>query len=130
MAIASGHMPPGVIRQVEKLIAHLPELCGPEIVPSLLHGDAQQNNFISAEKGAVVIDPAVYYGHPEMDLAYVDYFQTVPEDVFDGYRDELPVDPGFRERRDLWRVWGYLAAVTVEGSGYLGKLTEAVRKYI
>jgi protein-ribulosamine 3-kinase len=130
MAIDSGNLPSAVIRQVEKLIIRIPELCGPEIVPSLLHGDAQQNNFISTEMGAVVIDPAVYYGNPEMDLAYIDYFQTVPDDVFDGYQDELPIDPGFWERRDLWRVWGYLAAVTVEGSGYIGKLTEAVQKYI
>jgi fructosamine-3-kinase len=130
LATDSGNMPPVLIRQVEKLISRIPELCGPEIVPSLLHGDAQQNNFISTEMGAVVIDPAVYYGNPEMDLAFIDYFQTVPYDVFDGYQDELPIDPGFRERRDLWRVWGYLAAVTVEGPSYLSKLTEAVQKYI
>jgi fructosamine-3-kinase len=54
----------------------------------------------------------------------------MPEDVFDGYRDELPIDPGFWERRDLWRVWGYLAAVTVEGASYLGKLIACVQKYI
>ena len=130
LAIDSGNIPPVVIRQVEKLISRLPELCGPETVPTLLHGDAQQNNFISTEMGAVVIDPAVYYGNPEMDLAFIDYFQTVPDDVFDGYQDELTIDPGFWERRDLWRVWGYLAAVTVEGPSHLGKLTEAVQKYI
>jgi protein-ribulosamine 3-kinase len=130
LAIDSGNVDQVLIRQVEKLISRLPELCGPEIVPSLLHGDAQQNNFISTEMGAVVIDPAVYYGNPEMDLAFIDYFQTVPDDVFDGYQDELPVDPGFWERRDLWRVWGYLAAVTVEGASHLGKITEAVKKYI
>jgi fructosamine-3-kinase len=130
LAIDSGNLPPDVIRQVEKLIARLPGLCGPDIVPSLIHGDASQNNFISTEMGAVVIDPAVYYGNPEMDLAYIDYFQSVPDDVFDGYRDELPIDPGFRERRDLWRVWGYLAAVTVEGPCHLGRLTGAVQKYL
>jgi len=129
LAIDSGHIPAAVIRQVERLISRLPELCGPEIVPALLHGDAQQNNFISTEMGAVVIDPAVYYGNPEMDLAYVNYFQPVPDDVFDGYQDELDIDPGFWERRALWRVWGYLAAVTVEGPGHLGRLTEAVQKY-
>ena len=130
LAIDSGNMPPDVIRQVEKLVSRLPELCGPEIVPSLLHGDAQQNNFISTEMGAVVIDPAIYYGNPEMDLAFIDIYQTVPEDVFDGYQNELTIDPGFWERRYLWRVCGYLAAVTVEGQSYLGKLTEALQKYV
>ncbi len=130
LAVDSGNLPPELARQVEKLIARVPELCGPEVGPTLLHGDAQQNNFISAEEGAFVIDPAVYYGHPEMDLAYVDYFQAVPEEVFEGYREELPIDPGFWERRDLWRIWGYLAVVSVEGRNFLGRLTQAVQKYL
>jgi protein-ribulosamine 3-kinase len=128
-AINSGNLPTDVIRQVEKLILRVPALCGPEIVPTLLHGDAQQNNFISTETGAVVIDPAVYYGNPEMDLAYIDYFQPVPDDIFRGYREALPIDQGFWERRDLWRVYGYLAAIEVEGPGHLSKLAAAVQKY-
>jgi fructosamine-3-kinase len=129
-AINSGSMPTEVIRQVEKLILRLPELCGPEVAPTLLHGDAQQNNFISTERGAVIIDPAVYYGNPEMDLAYIDFFQPVPEDVFIGYQEEMPMDPEFHERRDLWRIYGYLAMVEVEGHAYLNKLTTAIQKYL
>jgi protein-ribulosamine 3-kinase len=130
MAIDSGNLPPAVIRQVERLIARVPQLCGPEIAPALLHGDAQQNNYISTEQGPVVIDPAIYYGHPEMDLAQVDLFAPVPEDLFEGYRDARPIDPGFWQRRDLWRVWGYLASVAAEGRGYLSQLVGAVQKYL
>ncbi len=129
-AIDAGRLPSPLIRQIEKLISRLPQLCGPEITPSLLHGDAQQNNFISTALGAYVIDPAVCYGNPEFDLAYVDYFQPVPQDVFAAYGEEMPIDPGFSERRDLWRIYGYLAIVTVEGAGYLGKLSDAVQKYL
>ena len=129
LAVDSGHLPPALARRVEMVIARLPELCGPDIAPVLLHGGAQQNNFISTHRMAVVIDPAVYYGHPEMDLAYVDYFQPVPLDLFDGYQAELPIDPGFWERRDLWRIWGYLAAVTVEGTAYLPRLAAALQNY-
>ncbi|MEW5872362.1 MAG: fructosamine kinase family protein [Chloroflexota bacterium] len=129
-AVDSGNLPSPLARQLEQVISRLPELCGPEIVPNLLHGDAQQNNFISAESGVYVIDPAVYYGHPEVDLAYIDYIQPVPDEVFEGYREELPIDPGFWERRYLWRIWGYLAGVTVEGAGYLGQLADAVQRYI
>jgi protein-ribulosamine 3-kinase len=80
--------------------------------------------------GAVAIDPAVYYGHPEMDLAYIDFFHPVPKDVLNADRDEIPIDPGFRERRDLWRVYGYLAIVEVDGTPYLPQLINAVRKYL
>ncbi len=129
-AIDAGRLPTPLIRQMEKLISRLPELCGPAVVPSLLHGDAQQNNFISTETGTYVIDPAVCYGHPEFDLAYIDYFQPVPEDVFTGYREVMPIPPGFDERRDLWRIYGYLAIVTVEGPAFMSKLIAAVKKYI
>lgn len=128
-AINAGHLPVHVIRLMESLLQRLPGLCGPEVQPTLLHGDAQQNNFISTEAGTVVIDPAVYYGHPEMDLAYIDYFQPVPEDVLAAYQEEMPIDPGFYDRRDLWRIYGYLAIVEVEGSLYLPQLVNALRKY-
>ncbi len=130
LAIDSGNVLPDVIRQVEKVIARVPELCSHDIVPTLLHGDAQQNNFISTDIGAVVIDPAVYYGNSEMDLAFIDYFQAVPEDIFGGYREVLPIDPGFWERRELWRIWGHLAVVTVGGASHLEKLSAAARKYL
>jgi protein-ribulosamine 3-kinase len=129
LAIDSGNLPLEVARQVEKLIARLPGLCGPSVAPSLLHGDAQQNNFISTASGAVIIDPAVYYGHPEIDLALLDYFQAVPPDVFEGYQDVMPIEAGFSERRALWRVAAFLAVVTVDGS-FLGQLTAAVQQYL
>jgi protein-ribulosamine 3-kinase len=130
LAVDAGHLPPAVVRRVERLIARLPGLCGPAVAPALLHGDAQQNNFISTDAGAVVIDPAIYYGHPEMDLAAVGYWQPAPEEVYDGYREIGAIDPGFRERRGLWRAWAYLAAVAVEGRIHLGRLEGALRPYV
>lgn len=129
-AIDSGHLPTDSIRQVERLIARLPRLEIPDCAPCLLHGDAQQNNFISTAEGALVIDPAIYYGHPEMDLALIDYFQPVPGDVLDGYREVLPIEPGFSARRDLWRVPACLAVVAVGGPAYLEMLTHAVQPYL
>jgi len=129
-AIDSGHMPVEAIRLVERLIRRLPELDIPDAAPTLLHGDAQQNNFISTAVSAFAVDPAVYYGHPEMDLAYVDFFEPVPGDLFAGYRELLPIEPGFAERRELWRIAAYLAIVQASGPGELGKLIEAVRKYV
>ena len=130
MAIDSGNLPSSLISKVEALIKRLPELCGPEVAPSLLHGDAQQNNFITTAEGTFVIDPSVYYGNPEMDLALLDSFQPVPDAVFEGYREELPIDSGFFERRNLWRVPLYLAAVTIEGSMHLNRLSDALEGYL
>ena len=129
-AIDSGFMPTSIIKQVEHFITRLSGLGLPECQPVLLHGDAQQNNYISTPNGAMVIDPAIYYGNPEVDLAYLDYFQPVPNEVFEGYQDILPIDPGFPGRRDLWRVAAYLAAVQAGGEDYLAPLVEAIRRYL
>lgn len=134
LAVDSGHLPPSLARSVDRLVARLPSLCGPSPVPSLLHGDAQQNNFLTTESTAYVIDPCPYFGHPEVDLALVDYFEPVPEAVFDGYRDHRPLDPGFVERRELWRLYAYLAVVAVDGSStfgrtFLDRITTAVALY-
>jgi fructosamine-3-kinase len=134
VAVDSGYLPPALASGVEEVAERLPALAGPEPRPSLLHGDAQQNNFVSTPAGAVVIDPAPYFGHREADLALVDYFQPVPDEVFDAYRDIAPIDPGFAERRELWRLHAYLAVVSVDGPGpfgrrYRDRLAAAVRSY-
>ena len=71
----------------------------------------------------------------EIDLAFVDYFDAVPDDVFEAYREILPIDTGFAQRRELWRLFGYLAVVTVDGHKPFGHrmltcLADAVRSYL
>lgn len=133
-AVDSGHLPPALAAGVGQIAARLPALAGPEPRPSLLHGDAQQNNFVSTAAGAVVIDAAPYFGHPEADLALVDYFEPVPDLVFDAYREIAPIDPGFAARRELWRLPAYLAVIAVDGHHdfgrrYLDRLAAAIRLY-
>jgi fructosamine-3-kinase len=133
-AVDSGHLPPTLAGDVERLAHRLPSLCGPEPRPSLLHGDAQQHNFVSTSGGAVVADAAPYFGHPEIDLTLVDYFQPVPEDVLHAYRELAPIDGGFTQRRDLWRMFVDLACITVDADPFAGdaraRLAETTRRYL
>ena len=126
-ATDSGHLPAELAAGVARIAERLPALSGPDPQPSLLHGDAQQNNFISTAAGTVVIDACPYFGHPEIDLAQVDFFQPVPADLFAAYRDLAPIAPGFADRRELWRLPTYLAVITVGGP--LRGLADAVRRY-
>jgi fructosamine-3-kinase len=120
-AVDSGHLPPELAAGVERLVGRLPSLMGPEPVPSLLHGDAQQNNVLTTASGTVLFDTAPYFGHPEVDLALLDIFARVPDDVFDGYREVAPIDPDFPRRRELWRLFSYLAVISVDGASDFGR---------
>ena len=126
-AVDSGHLPPDLAIQVEKLRSRLPSLCGNQVSPSLLHGDAHQNNFLSTEKGPVLIDPAIYYGHPEIDLAFVDFFSPVSEQLFEGYKEIASIESGFAGRRELWRIPARLAMIEVAGPRQVHKLVTALR---
>jgi protein-ribulosamine 3-kinase len=128
-AIASGHLPSDVVPYIERLSAQLDDLCGPPITPSLLHGDSHHNNFLDTVNGPVLIDPAIYFGHPEMDLAFVDFFAPVPDALLDGYREVTTVDVGFVSRRDLWRIPAWLAMVEMDGPQHVTPLMAALRSY-
>jgi fructosamine-3-kinase len=133
-AVDSGHLPSDVASEVERLVDRLPALCGPEPCPSLLHGDAQLNNFVSGASSAIVIDVAPYFGHPELDLALIDQFETVPTSLVEAYKEVLTIDPEFADRRELWRIFSYLAIVAVEGESPFGQrflrhLIEVLHRY-
>jgi fructosamine-3-kinase len=133
-AVDAGHLPPTLASGVERVLRRLDGLCGPEPVPTLLHGDAQQNNFVTGDTGAAIVDAAPYFGHPEMDLALVDYFEPAPEALFDAYRERRPIDAGFAGRRHLWRLHAYLAGVAVcgdsiDGRVFLARLGAALDTY-
>lgn len=133
-AVDAGQVPTGHARQIEQIVGRLDILIGPEPLPTLLHGDAQHHNFVSTSAGAVVIDASPYFGHPEIDLALIDYFSPVPKELFTAYAEITPIDPGFAERRELWRLFAYLGVLTVDGSSswgrrFAGRLADTVHRY-
>jgi protein-ribulosamine 3-kinase len=135
IAVDSGHLAADLAAKVERLIRRLPALSGPEPRPSLVHGDAQQNNFITTPRGAAVIDACPYFGHPEIDLALLGYFRPVPGAVLDAYREVRSLDESFGDRTELWRVFAYLAVIAVEGANHLGRhfaarLANAISRYL
>ena len=82
----------------------------------------------------MLVDAAPYFGHPELDLALLGYFNPVPRHVFDGYTELRPIDGGFPERRELWRLFAYLAVLSAAGGTPLGwrflaRLDQAVTSY-
>ena len=106
-----GYLTVDLAKEVGRLGHRLDTVCGPHVEPTLVHGDAHQNNILSTPEGSVFVDPNVHFGHPELDLAFVDYFQPAPRALFSAYAEMLPIDEYFPDRRELWRMPFYLAMV-------------------
>lgn len=119
-------------KSMESLLNRLPELL-PDIdggQASLLHGDLWGGNWMADSTGrAWLIDPAVYYGHREADLAMTELFGGFPAGFRQGYEDEWPIEPGFNERRDLYNLYHILNHANLFGSSYWNSAIGIVKRY-
>lgn len=111
----------------DRLFAKIEELAGPAEPPSRLHGDLWGGNCHVGEDGApVLIDPAVYGGHREMDLAMMQLFGGFSERTFDAYHEAWPLAPGWRERTPLYQLYPLLVHVVLFGGSYVGAVERAL----
>ena len=102
----------------------------PNSIPSLIHGDLWAGNIISTENGVpVLIDPAIYYGHPEIDWAMLDLFGNFPKISFDTYNEINPLEIGFQNRKDIYQLYPLLVHLVLFGSGYYSAVKRVVKKY-
>lgn len=114
----------------EKLFELLPSLF-PEEAPALLHGDLWSGNFLCSQSGeAVLIDPAVYYGHREMDIGMSKLFGGFSPHFYEAYNAAWPLEKGWQQRVDLCNLYPLLVHVNLFGGGYVGQLEACLRKYV
>ncbi len=98
--------------------------------PCLLHGDLWGGNWMAGEDGrGWLIDPAVYYGHREADIAMTELFGGFPRGFRRGYENIWPLEPGFSERRDLYNLYHLLNHLNLFGSSYLGGVISTLYRY-
>lgn len=120
------------LRLVERVMDRLQEF----LIPcdggkaSLLHGDLWSGNFLTGSGGrAWLIDPAVYYGHREADLAMTRLFGGFKAPFYAAYEEEWPLEPGFSQRCDLYNLYHMLNHLNLFGSSYEGSVLSIARRY-
>jgi fructosamine-3-kinase len=111
----------------ERLFAALPDLVGPGEPPSRLHGDLWGGNLLCDDAGApCLIDPAVYGGHREIDLAMMRLFGGFGERVFAAYDEAWPLSDGHERRVPLYQLYPLMVHLNLFGGGYAGSVEAAL----
>lgn len=124
-AIAAGAMP-DVRADLDALRARR-ERFGPAEPPARLHGDLWWGNVIAVEGAPVVIDPAVYGGHREVDLAMLALFGGLPAALVGAYDEAFPLADGWRDRVALWQLYPLAAHAVLFGGGYGAQVARSLR---
>ncbi|POY37365.1 ketosamine-3-kinase [Solitalea longa] len=102
----------------------------PEEKPALLHGDLWTGNVLCGNDGLVrVCDPAIYYGHREMDLAMTTLFGVFNERFYDTYNQYFPLEPGYKERFNIHNLYPLLVHLNLFGLSYLSPIEQILKAY-
>lgn len=113
----------------ERLYKKIPEIF-PEEPPALLHGDLWGGNFIVGNDGlACIIDPAVYYGHREMDIGMSRLFGGFSAAFYRAYNDEYPMEKNWEDRIEICNLYPLMVHVNLFGGGYVDSVRRIIRRF-
>lgn len=130
LGIESGKLSRSLFRDVEQLYKKLGSIF-PREEPALLHGDLWSGNFMFTRSGeASIYDPAVYFGHREMDLAMTRLFGGFSSDFYSRYNEQFPLEPGFEERVTLCNLYPILVHANLFGGSYCRQAENIVKNYV
>ena len=108
----------------------LPELL-PTEAPSILHGDLWSGNLLCGKgQEAIFIDPAVYYGHREVDIAMTKMFGGFDPVYLDHYNERFPLEKGWEERIPIHNLYPNLVHLVLFGTSYLRGIVPVIQRYI
>ncbi len=98
--------------------------------PALLHGDLWSGNFLIDENGnAAIYDPAVYYGHREMDLGMTLLFGGFDSAFYLHYHETYPLEKNWRERVGLCQLYPLLVHLILFGGHYYNQVKDILKKF-
>ncbi|MBI9103493.1 MAG: fructosamine kinase family protein [Spirochaetales bacterium] len=115
-----------------KLRKRIPDLLeSSKEAPCLIHGDLWAGNVIADEKGQpVLIDPAAYRGHRELELAMTLLFGGFTEEFYRSYNETYPLKEGWRSRLDLYKLYHILNHLNLFGDSYKNQAIGLMLNYL
>lgn len=130
-ALDAGQLPAILFSELERFAERLESFLEAPPHPSLLHGDVWSGNVL-AKNGRIqaFLDPAIYWGHPEVELAFITLFATFGERFFAAYASRLPLDADFwTVRRPIYTLYPLLVHVRLFGGGYVQQFARILQRF-
>jgi len=120
----AGRLPAEDLGRVERLAGRLGDLIEEPNPPALVHGDAWRGNVLAkGDRISAFLDPAIYHADPEIELAFINLFNSFGDAFMQRYAEIRPIRDGYYEvRRDLYNLYPLLIHTYYFGGGYPGSV--------
>lgn len=129
-AVREGCLDPAAVGILTELEPRAHELCGQVDAPALLHGDLWAGNRLVDTAGTNwLIDPACFWGHPEVDLAMMDLFSGFSPKCWVAYQEVSPLADGWQERVRWYQLAPLLVHAILFGGGYGAAALRSLIRY-
>jgi protein-ribulosamine 3-kinase len=116
--------------QFESLYKRIPTIFDQQQKPSLLHGDLWSGNFMcSQSQEPVLIDTAVYFGRPAIDLAMTTLFGGFHPAFYEAYDYRSPFPSNYKEQWDVCNLYPLLIHLLLFGRSYLSGIERTLHNY-
>ena len=129
MAFDSHRLPESGAVYLQHLYSKLPEIL-PDEPPSLLHGDLWSGNYLCGQNQQIIlIDPAVYFGHREMEIAFTQLFGGFGANFYQAYQESFPQEPNFSSRKDIYNLYPLLVHTNLFGGSYANSVMHILSRF-
>lgn len=99
--------------------------------PSILHGDLWGGNWITGTNGEpFLIDPSIFYGDHEMDIAFTELFGGFSKQFYEAYQSVLPLSTDYKDRKDVYQLFYLLVHLNMFGEIYGNSVDNILKKFV
>jgi len=102
----------------------------PEEKPALLHGDLWSGNHLVKKGKPCFMDPAVYYGHREVDLAMSLLFGGFDKKMYEAYNANFPLEKEWEKRVDILNLYPLMVHVNLFGASYAQRVKSILKHLV